>query len=129
MSAILEFDPEMSRRVEAVYMTPDVVEQRRVVRTVLGLGPGERVLDVGVGPGFLAAAMAAEAGPDGQVGGVDPSGSMVAIARTRAEQPGGAPVELEPGDANHLPYPDASFDVAVSTQVLEYVEDVPGALA
>jgi arsenite methyltransferase len=33
------------------------------------------------------------------------------------------------GDANHLPYPDATFDVAVSTQVLEYVEDVPGALA
>ena len=129
MGAIMEFDPETSRRVEAVYTTPDVVEQRRVVREMLELRAGERVLDVGVGPGFLSAEMAAEVGPDGKVCGVDPSDSMLAIARTRAARPGSAPVELKPGDANHLPYPDATFDVATSTQVLEYVEDVPGALA
>ena len=129
IGAILEFDPQMSRRVEAVYTTPDVVQQRRVVREVLELRAGERVLDVGVGPGFLAAEMAAEVGPDGKVCGIDPSGSMLAIAQTRATQPGSAPVELKPGDANHLPYPDASFDVATATQVLEYVEDIPGALA
>ena len=129
MGAIMEFDPETSRRVEAVYTTPDVVEQRRVVREMLELRAGERVLDVGVGPGFLSAEMAAEVGPDGKVCGVDPSDSMLAIARTRAARPGSAPVELEPGDANHLPYPDSSFDVATSTQVLEYVEDIPGALA
>jgi arsenite methyltransferase len=129
MSAIMDFDPETSRRVEAVYTTPDVVQQRRVVREMLELRAGERVLDVGVGPGFLAAEMAAEVGPDGRVCGVDPSGSMLAIARTRSARPGSAPVELRPGDANHLPYPDASFDVATSTQVLEYVEDIPGALA
>jgi ubiquinone/menaquinone biosynthesis C-methylase UbiE len=129
MSAILEFDPETSRRVEALYTTPDVIQQRRVVREVLELRAGERVLDVGVGPGFLAAEMAAEVGPAGKVCGIDPSASMLAIAQTRATQPGSAPVELKPGDANHLPYPDASFDVATATQVLEYVEDIPGALA
>jgi arsenite methyltransferase len=128
MSAILEFDPETSRRVEALYTTPDVIQQRRVVREVLELRAGERVLDVGVGPGFLAAEMAAEVGPAGKVCGIDPSASMLAIAQTRATQPGSAPVELKPGDANHLPYPDASFDVATATQVLEYVEDIPGAL-
>jgi arsenite methyltransferase len=100
-----------------------------VVREALGLRPGERVLDIGVGPGFLAAEMAAEVAPDGRVCGIDPSDSMLAIAKTRAVPAGGVPVELTSGDANHLPYPDASFDVAVSTQVLEYVEDVPGALA
>jgi len=128
MSSMIEFDPEMSRRVEAVYTTPDVVGQRRVVRRSLGLRAGERVLDIGVGPGFLAAEMAAEVGPDGLVCGIDPSESMLAIARSRAGQTGGAPIELKPGGANTIPYPDASFDAATATQVLEYVEDIPGAL-
>jgi arsenite methyltransferase len=37
----------------------------------LELRPGERVLDVGVGPGFLAAEMAGEVGADGLVAGID----------------------------------------------------------
>ena len=64
-------------------MTPDVVEQRRAIRAVLSLQPGERVLDIGSGPGFLAAEMAAEVGPDGRVHGIDPSESMLASARRR----------------------------------------------
>src|SRR6185312_5476791 len=68
-----------------------------------------------------------EVGADGRVCGIDPSESMLAIARTRAGA-GGAAIELKPGDANTIPYPDASFDVAIATQVLEYVPDVPGAL-
>jgi SAM-dependent methyltransferase len=38
-------------------------------------------------------------------------------------------MELKPGDANKIPYPDASFDVVTATQVLEYVQDLPRALA
>jgi SAM-dependent methyltransferase len=121
---MLHFDDEGARRVEAAYTTPDVVAQRRVVRGWLALTPGERVLDVGVGPGFLAAEMAAEVGPGGLVAGIDVSGSMLELARRRA--PG---VDLRVGGAEAIPYPDASFDVAVSTQVLEYVPDVPAALA
>lgn len=129
MTTMLDFDPELSRRVEAIYTTPDVVEQRRLVRELLALRSGDQVLDIGVGPGFLAAEMAAEVGPGGQVCGIDPSDSMLAIAQTRALPAGGSPLELKHGDANHLPYPDASFDVATSTQVLEYVPDLAGALA
>lgn len=129
MTTMIDFDQQMSRRVEAIYTTADVVEQRRAVREALALRPGERVLDVGVGPGFLAAEMAAEVGAAGRVCGIDPSESMLAIAQTRPQPAGSAPVELQPGDANRLPYPDASFDVATSTQVLEYLTDLPGALA
>jgi arsenite methyltransferase len=128
MMTTLQFDDAASRRVEAMYTTADIVEQRRVVRVALGLGQGESVLDIGVGPGLLVAEMAAEVGPTGRVCGVDVSDSMLAIARSRAEVPGGATVELGPADANHLPHPDASFDAVVSTQVFEYVDDVPGAL-
>jgi arsenite methyltransferase len=121
---MLDFDEENVRRLEAVYTTPDIVEQRRQTRAALSLRPGERVLDIGSGPGFLAAEMAAEVGPDGRVHGIDPSEIMLAGARRRD-----APVEYGVGDALALPFPDEHFDVAVCTQVYEYVEDVAAALA
>jgi arsenite methyltransferase len=124
----LQFDPEVSRQIESVYTTPDVIEQRRVVRTALALRTGDRVLDVGVGPGLLAAEMAAEVGPQGRVCGIDISDSMLAIAGTHAQVPGGPAVELELADAGLIPHGAESFDVVVSTQVFEYVEDVAGAL-
>ena len=125
----MDFDERTSRQVEAVYTTPDVVEQRRLVIEALDLRAGEHVLDIGSGPGFLACEIAAVVGERGSVHGVDPSESMLAIAAHRERAPGSAPVEFRPGDAVKLPYPDASFDAAVSTQVYEYVADMPAALA
>jgi arsenite methyltransferase len=126
---MLQFDAEASRRVEATYTTPDVVEQRQAVLGALGLGPGERVIDIGTGPGLLAAEIAAAVGPDGLVCGIDSSDSMLALARARTTPPDSAPIELRQAGADRLPYAQASFDVAVATQVLEYVKDVPDALA
>jgi arsenite methyltransferase len=123
---MLEFDDHASRQVEAVYTTPDVVEQRRAFRRAAALRPGERVLDIGSGPGFLAVEMAADVGPDGRVDGVDPSESMLALARRR--EPTGT-AEFREGDALALPFEDESFDVTVSTQVYEYIADMPAALA
>lgn len=129
MSATLQFDDEASRRVEAVYRTPDVVAQRRRVLDALALAEGERVLDVGSGPGLLAAELAAAVGPSGLVRGVDVSDSMLAIASARAAPEGAAPMEFVAAGAESLPFEPASFDVAVSTQVYEYVEDVPRSVA
>jgi arsenite methyltransferase len=129
MTDMLQFDAATARRVEAVYTTPDVVAQRREVLRILALQPGETVVDIGAGPGFLAVEMAAAVGPHGRVHAIDPSESMLALARTREAEPGAGPVEVAPGSANALPLPDASVDVAVATQVFEYVTDIPGALA
>jgi SAM-dependent methyltransferase len=126
---VLQFDEEASRRVEATYMTPDVVEQRRIVLASLDLQPGEAVLDVGSGPGLLAADMAAAVGPEGTVHGIEPSESMLAIAARREAAAGSAALAFGPGDAGALPFADASFDAVVATQVYEYVEDVATALA
>jgi ubiquinone/menaquinone biosynthesis C-methylase UbiE len=55
---------------------------------------------------------------------------MLAQARSRgAGLPGAAWLDFRQGDANCLPFPDASFDAAVVTQVYEYVADLPTALA
>jgi SAM-dependent methyltransferase len=127
MSATLEFDEETARRVEAVYMTPDVVAQRDEVRAALALKPGEAVLDIGSGPGLLAQELAEAVGAGGRVRGVDRSADILAMASRRcADLPW---VEFAAADATTLPYPDASFDAAVSTQVYEYVADIPAALA
>lgn len=113
--------------MEAVYLTPEVVSQRREVLKALQLAAGERVLDVGSGPGLLAAAMAEAVGPEGRVCGIDASDAMIAMSRKRCA---GMPwCEFQKADANAIPYPAAGFDVAVSTQVYEYVRDIPAALA
>jgi arsenite methyltransferase len=125
----MEFDEEASRAVEAVYTTPDVVEQRRTTLRALDLRPGERVLDIGSGPGLLAVEMAAMVGPDGLVHGVDPSPSMLEIARRRTPPDGAAALEFSEQGATALSFPDGSFDAAITTQVYEYVDDIPAALA
>jgi arsenite methyltransferase len=129
MTDLLQFDEAASRRIEATYTTPDVVQQRRATRAALAPRRGERILDVGSGPGFLAVEMAAEVGPDGHVAGVEPSPDMLALAQRRRPLPGSAPVEYRTGGATALPYPDSGFDAVTATQVYEYVADMPAALA
>jgi arsenite methyltransferase len=128
MSA-LRFDDEGSRRLEALYTTPDIAAQRRAILHALELRPGERVLDLGVGPGLLAAEIAAAVGAAGAVSGIDLSESMIALARRRELAPGAAALELRVADVGSLPFERDSFDVAVSTQVYEYVADLEPALA
>jgi arsenite methyltransferase len=129
MSRALQFDEATSRRIEATYGTPDVVEQRRIVRAALGLQPGQDVLDIGSGPGFLASEMAQAVGPGGSVRGIDPSDAMLSLARRRRPAAGAAPVEFGPGQATEIPFPDGAFDAVTSTQVYEYVGDMRAALA
>lgn len=129
MSSTLQFDDQASRRIEAIYSTPDIVAQRQAVREALAVKPGERVLDIGAGPGFLATELAASAAPDGAVVGTDISESMLAIAAARLDSVSDVEFRFEHADACALPYADASFDAVVSTQVYEYLEDIAGALS
>lgn len=129
MTTTLKFDTETARQVEAVYLTVDVVAQRQEVVRLLAPQPGDHALDVGSGPGLLTTDIAQAVGRHGRVCGVDISDDMLAMARTRPVPDGAAPVEYRTATAEQLPYPDAGFDLAVSTQVLEYVPDVAAALA
>ena len=123
----VEFDEDTAMKVEALYRIGDAVRRRRIVREALGAVPGERVLDVGCGPGFYCAELAAEVGPSGSVVGVDSSPAMLELAARRCA--GHVGVELRSADAVSLPVDDASFDAALCVQVLEYVPDPTVALA
>jgi arsenite methyltransferase len=109
-----------------MYVTPDLVEQRKLILQAVNLHPGDYVLDVGSGPGFLACAIGESVGSSGWVCGIDISEPLLAVAKTHCtHQPW---VEFQSADATKLPFPDGHFDVVVSTQVLEYLPDVNGAL-
>lgn len=123
----LAFDDSLGRQLEALYRTRDILRRRRLIREALAARPGERILDVGCGPGFTVAELLDEVGPEGSVVGVDRSPEMLALAGQRTERR--ANVELHEADATDLPVADEDFDAAVSVQVLEYVPNVAAALA
>jgi SAM-dependent methyltransferase len=72
---------------------------------------GEQVLDVATGTGWTAR-RAAEHG--GDVVGIDLGADLIEAARRLAEARG-LRIDFRVGDAEQLPFPDASFDVVVST--------------
>jgi ubiquinone/menaquinone biosynthesis C-methylase UbiE len=123
----LVFDDSLADQLESLYHRRDILRRRALVRAAVGAQPGERILDVGCGPGFYVAELLDEVGAGGSLVGVDLSPQMLAIAAKRCAAH--ANVEFREGPATKLPVPDASFDAALSVQVLEYVEDTPAALA
>jgi arsenite methyltransferase len=123
----LVFDESMATRLEEVYRTRDVMRRRALVREALAAAPGERILDVGCGPGFYAAELLEQVGPNGAVTGVDGSAQMLAFASRRCD--GHSNVTFHEADATALPVEGGVFDAALTVQVLEYVEDIPAALA
>jgi ubiquinone/menaquinone biosynthesis C-methylase UbiE len=129
MPAESVFDTAASHQLEAVYLTPDVIEQRHATLRALGLRAGERVLDIGSGPGLLTAEMARAVGPTGHITGLDISDAMLALGQRRAgDLDGTEQMSFVKADATALPFADATFDAATSIQVYEYVADLPRAL-
>jgi arsenite methyltransferase len=121
------FDERAARQLEVVYRTRDVLRRRRLVRDALGVQAGDRVLDVGCGPGFFAAELLPQVGTHGAVVGVDTSAPMLAAAARRCEGLGNA--SFHEGSATALPVEDRGFDRVLCVQVLGHVADVPAALA
>jgi SAM-dependent methyltransferase len=88
-----------------------------------GVEPGQRVIDVGCGPGALTAELVRRLGADA-VAAVDPSEPFVEAARRRHA---GVDVQLAP--AEELPFPDDSFDTALAQLVVHFMSDPVAGLA
>ena len=100
------------------------VRDRAIKRRVLeraAISGGEDVLDVGCGTGTLAVA-AARAAPGVSVTALDADPSILAKARRRADA-AGLEVGFDEGRSTALPYPDASFDLVLSTLFFHHLQD------
>jgi ubiquinone/menaquinone biosynthesis C-methylase UbiE len=124
----MKFDGAGVQRLERMYGSPAIVEQRVRTRAFLAIRPGERGLDIGCGPGFLLCEMAEQA--DTRLQGIDASADMVEAARRRIDGKNlSGKIDVAVGDAAHLDLPSSSFDFAAAVQVYLYVKDVERALA
>jgi ubiquinone/menaquinone biosynthesis C-methylase UbiE len=93
---------------------------RETILSFAHLQEGEAVLDAGCGTGSLALAAKYQVGPKGTVHGVDASPEMIARARHKAQHAGLA-VEFAEATAQALPFPEATFDVVLSTLMLHHL--------
>lgn len=93
---------------------------RRTLAGLARLARGESVLDIGCGTGSLALEAKRQVGPTGTVVGIDASPEMIARARSKALR-AGAEVTFHQAVAEALPFPDAQFDVVLSTLMLHHL--------
>jgi SAM-dependent methyltransferase len=118
------FEAEGWTRKAATYDRLTGRATARLVEPLLdaaGVRSGTRLLDVACGPGHCAAAAAAR----GAVPlGLDAAGGMVAVARGRYPE-----IEFQHGDAERLPFADASFDALVAGFVVNHLPLPARALA
>lgn len=94
----------------------------RTMVELAGITPGERILDVGCGPGRLAIVAGTVAGPSGETYGIDPAPEMIELARRKAAR-AGVGVRFEVGVIEALPYPADRFDVVLSSLMLHHLPD------
>jgi len=101
--------PALARVAKGV-TGPGMAEEVRIARLLLGLGPGDTVLDVACGPGNFSREFARAVGDDGLVVGIDASRTMLGRGVGDLRSAGLANLGLVRGDATRLPFRDASFD-------------------
>ena len=119
--------PALARAVKGV-TGPGMAEEVRIARLLLGLGPGDVVLDVACGPGNFTREFARTVGHGGLAVGIDASSTMLARGAAELEAAGLANVALIRGDASHLPFADGSFDALCCFAALHLFADPFGAL-
>jgi SAM-dependent methyltransferase len=110
-------------RIAKGLLGPSMRDEHRIARLLLGLTPGDGVLDVACGPGNFTRDFARVAGEGGLAVGIDASPTMLARAvrdTPPREFPAAAYVR---GDAVELPFRDASFDAVCCFAALHFFED------
>jgi demethylmenaquinone methyltransferase/2-methoxy-6-polyprenyl-1,4-benzoquinol methylase len=95
------------------------------------LQPGEKVLEVAVGPGLTAVEIARRVGKEAVFSGMDISTSMLALTEQRLRSSGFSQFVLKEGSATQIPYSSNTFDVLYNGYMLDLIpeEEMPGILA
>jgi SAM-dependent methyltransferase len=117
--------PGLGRLAKGV-LGPSMKDEHRIARLLLGLTPGDGVLDVACGPGNFTRTFGEAVGADGLAAGLDASRTMLAQA---AREPAAPSVVYVRGDAGDLPFRDGSFDAVCCFAALYLIEDPMRAIA
>src|SRR5688500_5357471 len=80
------FDAAAVARLDRLYGSPQILEQRRRFRAALAPQPGERGLDVGCGAGHLTCELAKDVAPGGRITAIDSSEDAIAACKARSER-------------------------------------------
>lgn len=107
---------------------PGMSEEVRIARLLLGLSPGDVVLDVACGPGNFSREFAKTVGDEGLVVGIDASRTMLQRGAGDLVQAGLANLGLVRGDATDLPFRDGTFDAVCCFAALHLFADPFGGL-
>ena len=114
--------PAVGRVAKGVF-GPGMADEHRVARLLLGLAPGDGVLDVACGPGNFAREFARTVGETGLVVGIDASRPMLERAAHEAPAAGVDNLTFVHGDAVKLPFRDRSFDAVCCFAALHLFEN------
>jgi len=107
---------------------PHPLITRERLRDVLEPRPGERVLEIGPGTGYYTLSAAEWIAPGGQLDILDLQREMLDHTMRRAGERGLENITPMEGDAQNLPYADATFHAAYLAAVLGEIPDQPAAL-
>ena len=102
---------------------PGMAEEARIARLLLGLSPGDVVLDVACGPGNFSREFAKAVADEGLVIGIDASRTMLERGVAELVPAGIANLALIRGDATELPFRDAPFDAVCCFAALHLFAD------
>ena len=93
--------------------------------------PGQKILEVGTGPGSTFVELAGRVGADEVIHGVDISAKMLKLTANRMERKGMGSFELQKADCRELPFPDSTFDMLYSAYLLDLIPqaEIPLVLA
>jgi SAM-dependent methyltransferase len=119
--------PGLGRLVKGA-LGPGMADEHRIARLLLGLRPGDGVLDLACGPGNFSREFASVVGPDGLVVGFDASPVMLAKGVSEARSAGVTNLSFVHGNATELPFRDSSFDAACCFAALHMFDNPFAAL-
>jgi len=114
--------PALARMAKGI-TGPGMAEEVRIARLLLGLSPGDMVLDVACGPGNFSREFARAVGEEGLVVGIDASRTMLARGAQELIAAGLSNLALVRGDAARQPFRDASFDAVCCFAALHLFAD------
>jgi ubiquinone/menaquinone biosynthesis C-methylase UbiE len=94
----------------------------------LELKPGDRVLDIGPGPGFVSLVLAERVGPGGLIYAIDPSAEALGYLARLQKARGLSNIKTRVADAAQVDLPGVRLNAALISMVLHHADDPPGIL-